>query len=447
MHKFTLAFKYFLKRKVTYFAILAVTLCVFIVTIVMTVMTGLVGDFKQKNHDFTGDCVVGTDSLVGFAYYEDFMEILTKQKEIAAISPVIKSFALLRNKNSKKDNDAEIMGIDPLLHSKVTNFSDTLFYNNEDVSKSFELAYDPNLAGCIIGSSYPPDREAGLLDRNYVPRMSYSINCVPLTSKGAFAQAGTDIIDTKTFYLSDLSNSGLPRIDGYVVYVPFEDAQKLCGMAGSTKRISRIYIKFADTVKLKEGTRLVHDLWDKYKLEKQNEKQAYLLDTVSVQNWKQFRRESISSMENEQNMMTLMFGFVGITTVFIVLVVFYMIISHKSKDIGILKSIGASNKDIIELFSFFAFLIGFFSSVIGLLAGWLFLVNINRLENWLYVNHEFQLWNRNIFAIGGIPNSVNFTVLAIITASAIAACLIGAFVPSFQAAIKRPADILQVNQL
>jgi len=72
MYKILLAVRYFLKRRITHFAVLAVALCVFIVVVVMTVMTGLVSDFKQKNHDFVGDCVVGTESLVGFAYYEDF---------------------------------------------------------------------------------------------------------------------------------------------------------------------------------------------------------------------------------------------------------------------------------------------------------------------------------------------------------------------------------------
>jgi lipoprotein-releasing system permease protein len=68
MYKIILAIRYLLKRRITYFAVLAVALCVFIVVVVMTVMTGLVDDFKQKNHNFVGDCVVGTESRVCFSY-------------------------------------------------------------------------------------------------------------------------------------------------------------------------------------------------------------------------------------------------------------------------------------------------------------------------------------------------------------------------------------------
>ena len=51
MYKLVLTTRYLLKRRITHFAVLAVALCVFIVVVVMTVMTGLVGDLKQNNHD------------------------------------------------------------------------------------------------------------------------------------------------------------------------------------------------------------------------------------------------------------------------------------------------------------------------------------------------------------------------------------------------------------
>jgi ABC-type lipoprotein release transport system permease subunit len=274
----------------------------------------------------------------------------------------------------------------------------------------------------------------------------YSISSFPLTARGAPAQAGTDMVNTKTFYFSDNSQSGLPKVDGSLVYLPFEWTQQLC-MAGSVKRANAIHIRFKPDVRLEDGCRKVASLWQSFRLKKADERQAYLLDTVRVQSWKDFRRASIAPMENEQTEMTVMFGFVAVVIVFIVFVVFYMIISHKSKDIGILKSIGASNVDIIELFSGFAFLVGILGSSVGLFAGWLFLLKINRIENWLFEHFKFQLWDRTIYAIGDIPNQVEVKVLVIITLSAIAACLAGALVPSWQAARQKPVETLQVNQL
>jgi len=448
MYKIILATRYLLKRRITYFAVLAVALSVFTVVVVMTVMAGLVNEFKGKNHRFAGDCVVGTESLVGFAYYEDFVKLAEQQDFVEAVSPAIKSFALKRRIGSEQDDVVEIMGIDPVRHSRATGFGDTLYYHGDDVSKTFEIAYDANLAGCVLGDFLLlQDTNSRYLSETSLPRIAYSISCFPLTARGALAQAGTDMVNTKTFYFSDQSSSGLPRVDGSLVYLPFEQAQLLCGMGGSTKRASRLHIRFKPDVKVQAGCEKIQSLWQKFRQDKTGESQAYTLETVTVQGWKQYRRSSIAPMENEQTEMSVMFGFVGITTVFIVLVVFYMIISHKSKDIGILKSLGVSNIDIIELFSGYAFLVGILGSGFGLLAGWVFLLKINPIEDWLFEHYGFQLWDRTIYAIGDIPNKVEFKILAIIVVSAIVACLIGALIPSLQAARQKPVETLQVGQL
>jgi lipoprotein-releasing system permease protein len=448
MYKIILATRYLLKRRITYFAVLAVALCVFIVVVVMTVMSGLVNEFKEKNHRFAGDCVVGTDSLVGFAYYEDFIKLLEGQDYVQAVSPVVKSYALKRRRGSDQDDVVEIMGIEPDSYSRATGFRDTLYYHKDDVSKTFEIPYDANLVGCVLGDFlFVQDTNSQFLSKTSLPHIAYSISCFPLTARGALAQAGTDMVDTKTFYYSDQSSTGLPRVDGSVVYLPLKEAQILCGMAGPIQRVSRLHIKFKPNIKILAGCEKVRALWQKFRQDMAGETQAFSLDTVTVQSWKQYRRSSIAPMENEQTEMSVMFGFVGITTVFIVLVVFYMIISHKSKDIGILKSIGVSNFDIIELFSGYALLVGIIGSGIGLLSGCLFLLKINEIEGWLFEHYGFQLWDRTIYAIGDIPNKIEFNILAVIAVSAIVACLLGALIPSFQAARQKPVDTLQVGQL
>ncbi len=448
MYKIILATRYLLKRRITYFAILAVALSVFIVVVVMTVMAGLVNEFKEKNHRFAGDCVVGTESLVGFAYYEDFVNLMEQQDFVEAVSPAIKSFALKRRRGSDQDDVVEIMGIDPVIHSRATGFGDTLYYHKNDVSGTFEIANDANLVGCVLGDfMLIQDTNSRNYDATSLPRIPYSISCFPLTARGAPAKAGTNMVNTKTFYFSDESSTGLPRVDGLVVYLPFELAQQLCGMAGPTKRASRLHIRFKPDIKIQAGCEKVQSLWQKFRQDKADETQAYTLDTVTVQSWKQYRRTSIAPLENEQTEMSVMFGFVGITTVFIVLVVFYMIISHKSKDIGILKSVGASRLAVVQIFLTFAMLVGVVGAGIGTAGGCAFLVKINDMEDWLFNRFGWQLWDRTVYAIGDIPNNIEWEVLALITASAILAVLAGAYLPTAHAAARRPVEVLHVGQL
>jgi ABC-type lipoprotein release transport system permease subunit len=419
------------------------------VVVVITVMTGLGRDFKIKNHDWVGDCVVTSDSLVGFPYYEEFMDILEDEASIEAVSPVIKSYALLTYEGYDWNEGIEIVGVDPVRHSRATGFGKTLHYRKDDVSKAFEAAYDVNLPGCILGIDKMLRRDKDGQYRQYpnVPNYSYMISCFPLTAGGALRKAGLGLVNTKTFHCSDNSHSGLAKVDGAFVYIRFEDAQILCGMGGAQKRASAIHIKFKPDVRLQAGCERVAQLWAEFTGQKSGHKLASLLNNVRVESWKGYRRGVIAAVEKEQLMMMAAFAMIGIITVFIVLVVFYMIVSHKSKDIGILKSVGVSNGNVLGLFLLFALLVGIFGSAIGVLCGWQFLVRINQTEDWLFEHFEFQLWDRTIFAIGDIPNQVDFGVLVMIVLSAIAACLIGALVPSWQAARLKPVETLQVSRL
>jgi len=449
MYKLILAFRYLYRRRISYLALVAVALCVFIVVVVMTVMDGLVGDFKEKNHNYTGDCVVGTESLVGFAYYEDFARIAEKADCVEAVTPVIKSYALVGTEGSGRNTGVELMGVEAAGYSRVTGFGRTLHYHKGDASKAFNTKGDANLPGFVIGADLWAERnEKGeyYLDAN-PDATALSVTCFPLTAKGALAKAGTDVVNTKTFYFSDCSQSGLARVDGSIIYLPFDEAQVLCGMTEPAKRASWIHIKFKQGTNIEEGCQRVREMWGKFYDEHKGKDNAELLSQVSVRSWKEHRRETIAGMEKEQAMLMMMFGLVGLTTVFIVYVVFYMIISHKTKDIGILKSIGASCGDVIVLFLGFAAGLGVAGSAVGVAGGILFLRNINRIEGWLFERFGFQLWDRTIYSIGEIPHRLDLTMLAVVTGCAVLACLAGAVLPSVGAARARPADVLQVSQL
>ena len=449
MYKLILALRYLYRRRISYLALGAVALCVFIVVVVMTVMTGLVGEFKNKNHEFTGDCVVGTESLVGFPYYEDFGQKLESSDFVEAVSPVIKSYALVNRKGTSRNVGIEIIGIYADIHSEATDFGKSLHYHKVNAARAFEPVNDSNLPGFVVGVDlwvwrgehgehyYDPEPEPTPLN----------VTCFPLTAKGALAKAGTDLVNTKTFYFSDTSESEIARVDSSTVYLPFEDTQVLCGMDRPTPRATQLDIKFKSGVTLEDGCKKVRQMWSNFTDQMAGRQNAELLSQVSVQSWKEHRREFIAAMEKEQAMLILMFGLVGLTTVFIIFVVFYMIVSHKTKDLGILKSVGASGCDVMALFSGFAGILGIIGSAAGIAGGILFLRNINAIESRLYERFGFQLWDRTIYSIGEIPHKIDLTMLLVVAGCAVLACLAGAALPSVRAARNKPIEALQVSQL
>jgi len=219
MYKLTLIIRYLLKRRITHFAILAVALCVFIVVVVMTIMTGLVEDFKQKNHRFVGDCVVGTDSLVGFPYYEEFMEVLKGTDFAQAVSPAIKSYGLLSVQGDRVRRGIEIIGIDPALHAKATNFAQTLRYRAKEPDKAFRPEYNPDVLGCVLGIDLVLARDAtgGYNFDDQPLEIPITLTCFPLTARGAPAKVGAGLVETQHFFYSDHSHTGIAHVDGATV--------------------------------------------------------------------------------------------------------------------------------------------------------------------------------------------------------------------------------------
>lgn len=449
MYKFTLSIRYLIRRPISYFAVAAVALCVFVVFVVITVLTGLSRDFKQKVYLSTGDCVVYTKSLVGFGYYDEFLDILRKQGYIEAATPVVKNYGLISINATdglyiSGKSVQEIVGIEPDSLNKVTGLGQWIKYHKNDVADVFQPAYDANLPGCVPGIDilFQKDQEGLYHTPNHAIRAALEISCVPLTAKGALARAGAGELNSKTFYYSDHFEAGY-SLDRRLIFLPLNDVQLLCGMATGHKRITNIHIKFKSGVPLGRGTEQVSKLWRNFVATKKGKPYENLLSEVQVQSWKDFSKVIVALVETQQTMMIVCFALIGMITVFIVLVVFYMIVSHKSKDIGILKSVGASGFNILSVFLNFAFLIGLSGSVIGALAGWPFLVYINQIFKFF----KFRLWDPQTTSIGAIPNTIDLNVLGIIILCAIGASLLGAILPSLRAGRINCINTLQVAQL
>jgi lipoprotein-releasing system permease protein len=450
MYDFILPLKLFKTNRLTILAVTAVAVCVFVVIVVMTVMNGLVTDFIDMNHGFFADCIISTDSLVGFGHYDEFENTLRSSDFVESVTPVINTFGLVKSNSSGKNAALSLMGIELESHEKTTDFAKSLYYRKDKPSLAFSPSYNTELPGCVLGIDLLVERDQwGIYKQSpYLPRWSYGITCFPLTPKGTLVKTGTSVsANTGTFYYSDNSNSGLARVDSTYVYLPFEKLQSLAGMNIGPKRTSAIFIKFKKGAYLNKSVEKTAALWKDFVAQNSNSEVSGLFKNVNVQDFRSYRRETIAPMEKEQTMMALLFLLVGVITVFIIFVIFYMIVGGKNRDIGILKSVGVSQFGIMRVFLRYAVLIGLVGAVIGIAAALVFLDNINGLENWLYIKFGFQMWNREIYAIGAIPDRPGIALPIEVAASAVIACLLGALLPTIKAARQNCVDTLRVNQI
>ncbi len=446
MFNVKLALKYFLKKPISWLATLAVAISVFVVLVVMTVMHGLVVDYINKTHATVGDVIVYSDSLVGFPYYDRLLGEIDKQNFVEAASPVIKSFAMLSVAGGNRGLGVNLVGIEASSYNQVTEFKSSL-YRKIDNDKIFTPYFDSKKSGCIRGILIMNSKNyQGKFTHNPLIFEKLILTCFPLSYKGTLLKAASGIVDSKSYYVANDSDTGLASVDSSTIYIPFTDAQMLCGMDSTIKRASAIYIKIKQGESLGECVDKISQLVQRMKEQNENDKFSMLLRNVRVEDWKTYKRESIAPMEKEQAMLTALFLLIALVTVFVIFVVFFMLVHHKLRDIGILRSVGISVFKINGLFLLFATMIAIAGTTIGALGGWFFLRYINNLEGWLFREFGWQLWNRTIYDIGEIPHDIQTEVLCVIIICSLVASLLGAFFPVFNVSRRDPVKLLSVDQ-
>ncbi len=456
MYKLLLIWRYFLTKRMVLVASAAVALLVMLVVVVLSVMSGLLAQTRERNHSWSGDIVVQRDSLVGFGYYEEFIAELAKQDEIAGATPILRTFGLLGPGN----DGVEIIGVRLREFCEVTGFGKTL-HDPIDPSPTFKVPADnfrrtqkltgeQRKRGCIAGVLLMAQRYTGSWSKSKLNIMreqglasgDWSLTVFGLTRQGTLA--GSGLGDQQTFQYMNDSDSGLVDVDMYAVYVDFDVLQKLCsmdGMADGLKRANEIRIRLKEGVKLQQGRQAVANLWRQFVQAKEGDLGANLLKDVKVQTWKEYRRNQIAPAEREKTLMIVVFSMIGVVAVFIIFALFYMVVTEKIKDLGVLKSVGGSSWGVGQIFLGYGALVGLVGAIVGSILGCLIVWNSNEIEQAL----GLEIFDPDMYTIDRIPDMVDTNQALMIGLVAILASVAGAALPAWRAGKLEVVEALRIE--
>ncbi len=252
----------------------------------------------------------------------------------------------------------------------------------------------------------------------------------------------------------DDNKSGVSSIDSRMLYLPFDTLQELNNMSATYSagtpseivepaRCSQIHLKVRGQrigeKRLRKICRDVENLWRDFH---EWFPKASRTD-VSVQTWRQRQASVVGPIETQRTLVVVMFAVISLVSVVLIFVIFYMIVVQKTKDIGVLKAIGASDGGVAWIFLAYGATIGFLGAILGTIGGILFVHNINPIHDWMAETIGFAPWSRDTFMFDEIPNTVNPSAVIMIVLGAIGAGLLGAMVPSIRAARMQPVEALR----
>lgn len=301
--------------------------------------------------------------------------------------------------------------------------------------------YEPLANRVILGLGIPGlsiRTEEGETVRYIVPGSKVVLNVIPL-GRGVSPTGVTP--NTRRFSVVDDCRTDVWSIDSEIVYVPFDTLQVLNNM-DQPNRCSQIHIKVSDGLgeekQLREVSRKVRAAWLRFR---KADPQAP--DNLSIQTWRERQKAVIAPIESQRTLVAIIVGILSLVSVAVILLIFHMIVFQKTREIGVLKAVGASSGGVATIFLSYAAAVGLIGAAIGVVGGWYFVHEINPIHDWCAQRLGLEVWSRKVYMFELIPNTVNPLDVAVIAIGAVLAAVAGAGYPAYQAARLQPVEALR----
>ncbi len=159
--------------------------------------------------------------------------------------------------------------------------------------------------------------------------------------------------------------------------------------------------------------------------------------------WREQNAMYISIVEKEIVLVMFIFGVVSFTSVFLVLAIFWAMISEKTRDIGVLRALGARRAGIAWLWLRYGLAIGLVGGSLGVVTAVLIVHNINPIHEWLGRAMGIQMWDPRVYLFASIPNNVSPRNAVLIFVAGVLASVLGAAWPAIRAARMDPVKALR----
>jgi lipoprotein-releasing system permease protein len=220
--------------------------------------------------------------------------------------------------------------------------------------------------------------------------------------------------------------SGMSEYDQSNCYVDIKDLQELRGMPN---RVNSIYIKLKDYSDAKDVSERLRSLFP--------------APHFQIRTWEQKQGQLLSAVAVEQSILNVLLFMIIAVAGFGILAIFYMIVVEKMRDIGVLKSLGASDGGVMGIFLGYGLGLGVVGSGLGMTIGLLIVIYLDKIEKWLSWVTGHEMFNRDLYYFDKIPAVINGYNIAWIVLSAMLIAVAASVLPAWRAARLRPVQSLR----
>ncbi len=405
---------------ITLISILGVTLGIMVLILVISVMTGFEQELRKKVIGFDAHVIVTNSNVM--EEWNATTDLVKKQPLVTAVAPFVQGPVIVEFQNRRLA--PKIRGIIPELEEKVVSVKEYI------IAGTYDLEGDK----AILGSELARTLGAGVGDK--ITIFSPGNLTQILAELDRIEQEGGDatkaselkqmILPTEV-EVSGIFESGRYLYDSEFLIVPLHIGQELYNLGGAVHGLA---LKTKDPYLAQE----VRDGLN-----------AQLEPPLSALTWIDLNKQIFDAIRMERNVMFFLLMFIVLVAAFGIMNTLITVTVQKTREIGVMKALGAQTHQIIGVFLAQGMVVGVFGTITGLGLGILTVQYRNEFRQWLAEVLGIEVFSPSVYQFSEIPAQIIPSDVAIICISAFLICSLAALIPAWFAARLDPVKALRYD--
>lgn len=422
---FFLALRYLQPKRtfvsiITLISVLGVTLGVMVLILVISVMTGFDRELRQKVIDFDTHILISTEDVL--RNWRDLTVKVRNTPGVVGTAPYVQGPVIVEFQSKRLA--PLIRGIDPAEEEKVVPFQKfikkgTFDLEGDSALVGIELARKLQIAVGDKLTVYSPGNLGEILD---------GIKELEKTKAEDERQAIDklrEVVLPKELTITGIFETGHYLHDSEFLLVPIHVGQELYGLGDA---LHGLRVRTTDPYGAESVKRDI---------------QKFLEPPEYAQTWIDMNNQYFEAVRLERTVMFFLLFFIIIVAAFGIMNTLITVTVQKTRDIGIMKAIGANIGQIVWVFLGQGVLVGLFGTLAGLGLGMTLIRYRNEFSQWLATTFGIEVFPKQVYQFSQIPAQVVPMDVAKICIGAFIVCCIFAFLPAYRAARLDPVTALR----
>jgi lipoprotein-releasing system permease protein len=298
----------------------------------------------------------------------------------------------------------------------------------EDLFNPLRDQHTGIILGVAIANRMLKDPDTGEQSELFLLRPGDDVN-ITLPTAGDNPQPVIDNCTVVDFYASNMH-----EYDSTFAFMPLERLQKIRGMVDpvtGSASVSSIHMRF------KPGANL-EQLRDRISARFPPDMFPYVIQT-----WQDTQRPLLSAVEVELTILNILLFLIIAVAGFGILATFFMIVVEKTRDIGILKALGAPSSGVMSIFLGYGVCLGMVGTGVGIGLGLLFVRYINEIADGIQWLTGREVFDPTMYFFSEIPTLISPWMVVWVAAGAVLIAVVASVLPALRAARLRPVEALR----